>query len=128
MIVAVPSEDSFLKYATNGILNMPPHHVTRWSDETFGYIAKRYNLEIETIYHEKVQTVHKGWYFSTLISSLFLQNRLIDLSFTRKILNKLSSLAFKLFAKNIKDEFLPNGHTVLVVFKKGSKYNENRSI
>ncbi|MEO7107240.1 MAG: methyltransferase domain-containing protein, partial [Rhodoferax sp.] len=32
LIVAVPSEDSFLSITEGGYLNMPPHHLTRWSD------------------------------------------------------------------------------------------------
>lgn len=118
LIIAVPSEDSFLKYVTNGILNMPPHHVTRWSDETFGYIARAYNLNIDSIYHEKVQNIHKQWYLSSLVSNAFLDTKLIDLTIMRKLINKFSSLVSRFLIKNLPKEMLPNGHTVLVVFEK----------
>jgi len=52
MIVAVPSEDSFLKY-TETVLNMPPHHVTRWSDKILENITKIFGLQLLEIYHEK---------------------------------------------------------------------------
>ncbi len=92
LIIAVPSEDSFLKYVSNGILNMPPHHVTRWSDDTFKFIAKKYNLDLVDIYHEKVQDVHKTQYLNTLISNALSSNKIIDVSILGKIKSKISSL------------------------------------
>ena len=118
LIIAVPSEDSFLKYVSNGILNMPPHHVTRWSDTTFKFIANKYNLKLLDIYHEKVQEVHKSWYLNTLINSSLFSNKIIDISFISKLKNKFASLLGKVLFKSIKDEMLPNGHTVLIVFEK----------
>lgn len=118
LIIAVPSEDSFLKYVTNGILNMPPHHVTRWSDETLKYIAKKYSLEIEIIHHEKVQEVHKAWYLSTFFRSSLASNKPIDISLKNKFISKCCGLLSRMFLKGLKDEMLPNGHTVLVVYIK----------
>ncbi len=118
LIIAVPSEDSFLKYVTNGILNMPPHHVTRWSDATFEYIASKYDLDIETIYHEKVQDVHKRWYLHTLVFKSLWGYKLISTSIFTKIVSKFSSLLSKLLVRGLEKEMLPNGHTVLVVFRK----------
>ncbi|MBK2357532.1 class I SAM-dependent methyltransferase [Francisella hispaniensis] len=118
LIIAVPSEDSFLKYAINAILNMPPHHVTRWSDATFKYIADIYNLTIETIYHEKVQDVHKSWYLTTLIANSISANRIIDTSFFYKFKNKFAGLIGRFLSRGLKNEMLPNGHTVLVVYTK----------
>ena len=120
MIIAVPSEDSFLKYCTNNILNMPPHHVTLWSDITFKFIANEFNLEILDISHEKVQEVHKLQYLNTLIGNSLSQNKLIDTSLGQKFKNKVVSIFSRLFIRGLKDEMLPNGHNVLVVYKKGS--------
>lgn len=118
MIVAVPSEDSFLKYAFNNILNMPPHHVTRWSDEVFVYMANRYNLKIINIYHEKVQDIHKQWYVTTLVLNALFHYRTINMSVMQKIVAKFLSFFSKLSLQCLHDEVLPNGHTVLVVFEK----------
>lgn len=118
MIIAVPSEDSYLKYITNGILNMPPHHVTRWRDETLKFIARKYNLELETIYHEKVQEVHKNEFLKTFLASAVTKNKLIDRSLKNKFILKGFDLLSRLLPKRLKDEMLPNGHTVLVVYKK----------
>jgi len=118
LIIAVPSEDSFLKYVQNGVLNMPPHHVTRWSDDTFQFIADKYNLKILDIYHEVVQEAHKQWYLGTLISRCLFESKLIDTSFFKKIVNKVISYFSKFLLKGLEDEMLPNGHTVLVVMEK----------
>lgn len=118
MIIGVPCEDSFLKYSVNGILNMPPHHLTRWSKRTLVFIAKKYNLIIEDIYHEKVQEVHKVWFLATFIRSLFLQSKLIDRSIKGRIASKISNFLASLAVKNLKDEFLPGGHTMVGVFRK----------
>lgn len=118
LIIAVPSEDSFLKYVNNGILNMPPHHVTRWSDNTFEFIANTYNLKIIDIYHEKVQEVHTLWYLNTLIGNSIIQSKLIDISLRRKVINKFCNLFSKILIKGLRNEMLPSGHTVLVVYEK----------
>jgi len=118
MLIAVPSEDSFLKYTYNGILNMPPHHVTRWSDDTLKFIAGKYNLKLIELYHEEVQEVHKLWYLSTLIQNSILKPKLLNNSFTRKVVSKFSSLVARLLIKGLKDGMLPHGHTVLAVYQK----------
>ena len=118
LIIAVPSEDSFLKYVNNGILNMPPHHVTRWSDDTFEFIADQYNLELLDIYHEKVQEVHKRYFLNTLVQNSLLCTKLLDTSFMRKVISKFASLVSRFLIKGLTDEMLPNGHNVLAVYRK----------
>jgi SAM-dependent methyltransferase len=118
LIIAVPSEDSFLKYATNNILNMPPHHVTRWCDETLCFIAEKYNLQVLDIYHEKLQNVHRLWFAKLLISNSLEEPRLIKSTWNRKLLSMLSSILAKILVKGLKDEMLPNGHTVMAVYQK----------
>lgn len=120
LIIAVPNENSFLKYAINNILNMPPHHITRWCEKTFYYIAQKYGLNIESIYLEKVQPIHRVWFLSTLFTSLLVSPKLIDLSLKTKLITRLASFLSKLVASNLKEEMLPFGHTIVVVMlKKG---------
>ena len=121
LIVAVPSENSFLKYVTNGILNMPPHHVTRWSDETLRFISYKYNLKLIDIWHEKLQNVHKLWYLSTFIQNSILKPKLIDLSFKRKVVGKFASLISRILYKGFKNEMLPVGQTIVAVYEKIEK-------
>jgi len=118
LIIAVPSEDSFLKYATNNVLNMPPHHVTRWPDETLYYIAERYNLQVLGIYHEKLQNIHKQWFMQTLISSSFIGRSLLSSNFIQEFVIKFAGFVSKCLVHGLKEEVLPRGHTVMVVYRK----------
>ncbi|WP_436917329.1 class I SAM-dependent methyltransferase [Acinetobacter schindleri] len=118
MIIAVPSESSFLRYVTNGVLNMPPHHVTRWSDETFHYIANKYELKLVDLYHEKLQDIHKNWFIHTILMSLIFKNKLVDISNRRKLISKFTNFFAGFFVKYLRSEILPNGHTVIAVFRK----------
>lgn len=118
LIIAVPSEDSFLKFATNNILNMPPHHVTRWPDKTLYYIAERYNLQVVNIYHESLQDIHKSWFVKLLISNIIPERKLIAKGLTSKLTSIISTLLAKILVKGLKDEMLPHGHTVMAVYQK----------
>lgn len=118
LIISVPSNTSFLKYAVNHILDMPPHHVTHWSDETLKFIASNYHLNIIEFHHEKLQEIHKKMFVSTIIQSAMLKHKLIDYSLSRKLVNMTSSLISKFVEKGLQPEMLPNGHSVTVVYKK----------
>lgn len=117
MIIAVPSEDSFIADVTNGVLNMPPHHLTRWSDKTLEFIANFFDLELVSLTHEKVETVHTRLYWNTVIQSYFLKPKLIDTSFKRKVISKGASLVSKVIdIANVTPK--ANGHSVIAVYKK----------
>lgn len=53
-ICAVPCSNSFSISYHNHVLNIPPHHATRWSLNTFKYICEKFDLKIETLYVEKI--------------------------------------------------------------------------
>jgi 2-polyprenyl-3-methyl-5-hydroxy-6-metoxy-1,4-benzoquinol methylase len=74
LIVAVPSEDSFLGIVESGWLNMPPHHLTRWPDRTLRQIAQLFSLSLAEIWHEPLAAVHEAWYRSTLVRSALLSS------------------------------------------------------
>lgn len=118
MIIIVPSEDSFLKYASNNILNMPPHHVTRWTDDTLTFIADKYNLDLVELRHEKLQDVHKLWFIQTLISSGLFKPSLLKKSLIVKAVIRMLSPFSKMVVKGLKSEMLSIGHTIMAVYKK----------
>lgn len=118
LIVAVPSEDSYLKYITNDILNMPPHHITRWSDFTLRYLTDLFSIKLIDIYHEKLAEIHKKSMVSTLIQKCFLKPKLIDVSFKRKVISKFSSILAGSLLKSMPSEMYPNGHTVVAIYEK----------
>ena len=113
LIIGIPSEDSFLQYCVNGILNMPPHHISRFSDKTLNKIAEIFNLDLLDLYHEKIQKEHFDFYKSTIWAKRILPTPLIDTSLKRKLVNKFGKL-IKPFMKIPDDEY---GHTVVAVYK-----------
>ena len=58
LIQSVPSEDSFLGQEVNNILNMPPHHVSRWTDKTLNKFPELFGLEILEICHDRLSDFH----------------------------------------------------------------------
>ena len=120
--IAVPNNYSFIRYAQNNILNLPPHHLLQWNEYSLEYIAKKYNLEIIDIYKEKVTNVHKSWFYTTKISKftrglLGFRTRTINVSFLSRVIQKISFLLSK-FARNSRSYLKEDGHTIAIVFKK----------
>lgn len=118
LIIAVPSEDSFWGQVSNNTLNLPPHHLTRWPDETFRFMATDFNLELEEIYHERVQAIHEEVYFSTLVQGWFLAPRPVDRRPVRRVIAGIAWRLARLLSTRVASWTNPNGHTVLAVFRK----------
>jgi 2-polyprenyl-3-methyl-5-hydroxy-6-metoxy-1,4-benzoquinol methylase len=68
LIIATPDNDGFIKDVANFYLNLPPHHVLHWNEEALIFIAQKYNLSIEIIYKEPVSSIHKKWWYTTMIN------------------------------------------------------------
>jgi len=66
LIVTVPAEDSFLRIAGAAWLNMPPHHVTRWTDRALTNLLASLGVETQSVWHEPVAPFHAEWYSAVL--------------------------------------------------------------
>lgn len=69
LIFAVPSEDSFLGLAESNWLNMPPHHLTRWSDTCLRHTIATLNLKLAALWHEPVAEYHQVWHAQVLLTA-----------------------------------------------------------
>jgi 2-polyprenyl-3-methyl-5-hydroxy-6-metoxy-1,4-benzoquinol methylase len=126
LIYSVPSADSFIASAQNNILNMPPHHLSWWSDRALETIAEVFKLKIIAIHHEKLSEMHKSYYASSIILKALKNNigmgekqTLIDRSLSHKILSKVARSIGKWLEKGLNDDrTLPFGHSVTVVYEK----------
>ena len=49
LIFSVPNARSFLGHQSDNVLNMPPHHVTWWTELPIRYLAADLQLDVETI-------------------------------------------------------------------------------
>ena len=63
---AVPAEDSFLSVVEDGWLNMPPHHLTRWTDGALRATLESLGLLDIEIWHEQVAPYHSDWHRETM--------------------------------------------------------------
>jgi 2-polyprenyl-3-methyl-5-hydroxy-6-metoxy-1,4-benzoquinol methylase len=77
LLLAVPSEDSFLTLDPNGPLNMPPHHVIRWTDQALKQLAARARMQVIQTWHEPVASYHQDWYKDVLARDWFVSAGLL---------------------------------------------------
>ncbi|MNU79751.1 Ubiquinone biosynthesis O-methyltransferase [compost metagenome] len=63
LVISVPNNDSFLKYADQDILNMPPHHMGLWNSSSLKSIEEYYGVELVEIKYEPLQDYHFDFYF-----------------------------------------------------------------
>jgi len=123
-MITVPSADSFMSFARNGILNMPPHHVSWWHDSTLRYVAKMFGLEMVDLHHEPLADIHKVLYSTTVTYNAInnmtgRKRRILDQSLSGKLLGLLSMFLGKFYALGLNDAGLrPHGHSVTAVYRK----------
>jgi SAM-dependent methyltransferase len=59
LVVSVPSHDGFMGVELNNILDLPPHHITQWSDRSLAELASTLNLQLMSIVHDDVASYHR---------------------------------------------------------------------
>ena len=126
LIVAVPAEDSFVGLAESNWLNMPPHHLSRWTDGALRSAFERIDVEPRAWWHEPVAVQHRAWQRATAISSgwLGLRGKLPRLVARRtgaplRVARRLPIVADWLAARGLqRNPQLARGHSVCVVGRK----------
>lgn len=121
--VSVPAENGFMGIAVNQALNMPPHHVTRWTDEALSRILRDAGLAGVELHHEPLQPVHEREYLVQLIARAIggrnFHKTLIKSSFGDKLIFLVSSYIARFFWSGILSEQpLVHGHTVIAFGRK----------
>lgn len=124
LIIAVPCNDSILTSNHNHVLNMPPHHISRYYIKTMKYFEKIFSLKIIDYKLDFIgEKVTNNEYLTEIITNKLLnlcipaEKILIDkdkYSKTKRFIHKLSG-KFKL-NKIIKIK--PIGENMTFVFKK----------
>ena len=125
LIVSVPAEDSFVGVVRNNILNMPPHHLTRWPDKSFVYLQNLIGADLVEIHHEYLDNIHNRYFGNVfgreVISGLMNKQTytLFDNSKLDKLITKAGSLLGLFLELGIRhNSSLVMGHTVSVVYRK----------
>jgi len=124
LMIAVPAQDSFLAIAPNSPLNMPPHHVTRWTDRALTNLAHSEGFREAKIWHEPVADFHRDWHATTLAYHALTrfglyQPRLIDNSVRYRLLGRMVRLpAVRRYLVRSALKASPRlavGHTVMLI-------------
>lgn len=64
VLIGVPSADSFASSLPDFILDMPPHHVTRWSDRCLRKAASHAGLEFAQLLPERLRPIHASAFWA----------------------------------------------------------------
>lgn len=67
LILSVPSVDSYSSMMTNFVLDLPPHHVTRWSDRTLERLAELTGAEHVETWHEPLPDNQRPLFVSEVL-------------------------------------------------------------
>jgi len=125
LIIAVPNSKGFLSEIRFPLLDMPPHHITRWSIKTFLYLEKFLPLKIERYNFEPIAKYHKTWYTrNKLLNEI---EKIIGKEMTdsfdkfviiRKLISGFSNYIFLPFLTLTGNLSKINGHTLYVKYRK----------
>jgi SAM-dependent methyltransferase len=123
MLIAVPSEDSYIGQSNNLALNLPPHHISRYTDRWFAHAAITLHLELVSLEHDPLQAHHRFDYIYQLtIVSIYKLMRwrrpMVDHRKRNWLARVPAYLLGKWLSKGLGPQNSPNGHTVLAVFRK----------
>lgn len=67
LVLSVPSVDSYSSMMTNFVLDLPPHHVTRWSDRTLERLAALAGAEHVETWHEPLPDNQRPLFVSEVL-------------------------------------------------------------
>jgi SAM-dependent methyltransferase len=124
LILTTPSEDSFLQHIQDFVLNMPPHHVTKWSDKCLTSLEKEFNIKCVHLLHEPLNSFHIPWYFNSM--AVHQLNKTLGISHSSLMQPRhwlshgIATMLYKLIGKNLPSAYQGHGHTVIAVYKKSA--------
>ncbi len=123
LILAVPNGKSFTRYLEYDLLDMPPHHLTRWHTQAFQALESYFPMRLENIFYEPLASYHVDWYVGLQMDRLqpFPNPRQ---SFGHKIIYKITKPIYKQlpqvykFILNVGLRKSIQGHSLLASFRK----------
>ena len=114
LVISVPNNDSFIKKDSDGALNMPPHHMGLWTEESLLALTNIFPLKILKIHIEDLRDYHVDNY---IWSEKYGQGSILFNKVKRK-LDKLTGNYAKVKADILDKRESLMGHTILMVFEK----------
>lgn len=90
--ISVPNQDGPIRHIEPCVMNMPPHHATRWRLSTFEALAKRLSLVITRVAYEPLLLENHSYY-----SVYWVRRLLPQTSFARRVLRFCLSAILRMF-------------------------------
>jgi 2-polyprenyl-3-methyl-5-hydroxy-6-metoxy-1,4-benzoquinol methylase len=124
LIFSVPNARSFLGRQPDNILNMPPHHVTWWTELPIRYLAADRRLAVEAIVEDDLAAVHRGDFVKVLAMNYLKRLFRVPVQFelegsSYRIRRYLAAIAARLLAPSLTGiEFVARGHSITAVLRK----------
>lgn len=111
IVFSTPNADSFLFRGPGNLLDMPPHHMSRWGKQAFRSLSRLFPLRLLYVRNEPLAQYHASWYAARIAG---VTEGLLPAG-VRKCLRWLASGALKrsaLLRRSL------TGHTHLACFQK----------
>ena len=112
LIIAVPNNDSFIKYIEGGLLNFPPHHMGWWNKKSLFALTKIFALKVEKVVYEPLQDYHFDWYVTATFQKTINKFGFLNFFLKRTLVKQFYKTLVKQYQHKIK------GHTMIVIFSK----------
>ena len=124
LIYSVPNEDALPGAEIDNVLNMPPHHVTRWTKLCMRNLAREFDLKIVAMEEEQVSDLHLKALSRTMaqhaIGHIFgWKPRLLDNRYIKQPIRLFVNTTARALRGLLQDKHLrPRGHSLTCVFQK----------
>jgi 2-polyprenyl-3-methyl-5-hydroxy-6-metoxy-1,4-benzoquinol methylase len=100
LIFAVPNSSGFLATVRFPLLNMPPHHQTRWDPEVVRNLTSIFSVDVQSLECGPLTEDHQRWYvreqflatISKLIGNQFVES--VDCTPANKVLSALARFGY----------------------------------
>ena len=117
--ISVPNQDGPIKFIDPCIMNMPPHHLTRWRLKTFKILAEKLDLKIRKVSYEPLLLANHYYYSSYWANHFFRGEHKV----VKMIQNNFKKYSFMFFEKllnvyKFKYFGFLKGQAIYVVFEK----------
>lgn len=112
LIIAVPNNDGFIGKQELLTLNLPPHHMGRWSSDSLYEISLAFNMPLVALEKEPLQKINIGWYLSWAERNYLPKNKIAKLLYY----NFGGRRSFERFVKENRNSI--SGHTIVAAYRK----------
>jgi 2-polyprenyl-3-methyl-5-hydroxy-6-metoxy-1,4-benzoquinol methylase len=124
LIFSVPNDSTYIGLQVDHVLNMPPHHVSRWTDSCLHQLANEFKLRVINTHYDKMDEREVPLYARCLVQTgirelLGRSHSTLDPFFQNlfvKAAVKAISIIPKFALRN--KQLRPFGHSVTIVYEK----------